>query len=322
MAEQLGVDAKKFGITGRNSYDDEDEDDDLGFTPSSKLSDEERFRDAQPLRIVCRECSAPNHIRAALRCVLPGSVPEGGFDFRGMETDSLAYAKAEAELNRGASASFASASSVAPSLCCANCNARFSPAVVQNCLRLSAKAAVSRYYDHWMVSDDHTLSSRTKQQSVMGRLMMIVSDATGGNNVVSMRPEYPASALYTQLKYFETMFDLKRVKRKVEGENGKRSAANARAAGAVGGASSSAPLPLLDANVVSEKGEDAAQLTKIKALAVSIVEKSEYSWIGTDIWRTAFGGAKNNNNSKNKKNGGKAAATSMGMRGGRTRVYA
>ena len=169
-----------------------------------------------------------------------------------------------------------------------------------------------------MVSQDDTVAVRTKQQSVMGKYMMVCSDTVGENNVLSMRPEYPASALYTQLKYYESMFDLKRARRKVEAENGKRSAANARAAGAASGPAAS--LPLLNANVVQEKGEEASEMNTIRDLASTIVQRSEYSWVGTEIWRTAFGGSRSGRQQQQQQASGKPIA--MGMRAGRARVYA
>ena len=72
VAECLGLDASSF----RRAYETTDLDDDVSLSLTTQLSDEERFKTAQPLQIVCRKCNHESTFAGVFRA------PESGGDLR------------------------------------------------------------------------------------------------------------------------------------------------------------------------------------------------------------------------------------------------
>jgi DNA polymerase alpha subunit A len=75
---------------------------------------------------------------------------------------------------------------------------------------LLIRECLKKYYDSWLICDDHSCGRRTMQQSV--REVACTSGECHGR----MIQEYDAIRLYTQLKYLESMFDVTRMKNKME----------------------------------------------------------------------------------------------------------
>src|SRR3546814_5239464 len=136
LSEQLGLDASKYVRRGA----DELLDDSWGFTPRSKMDDSERFKSCTPLTVACAAC----HAQSALRGVYE-------FDSQGQMVCALS---------------------------CSECKAGlfvFSSVVelytyVSNRATLFVRACLQRYYDGWLVCDDHSCGRRTQQQSVNGSM--------------------------------------------------------------------------------------------------------------------------------------------------------
>ena len=78
---------------------------------------------------------------------------------------------------------------------------------LSNRLTMLMRECLRRYYDYWLVCDDHGCGRRTMQQSVRG--LACTGDCHG-----RMMEEYSAKDLYTQMKYLETLFDIPRMKSK------------------------------------------------------------------------------------------------------------
>ena len=74
---------------------------------------------------------------------------------------------------------------------------------ISNRVTLLVNKMVSKYYNYWLKCDDPTCGRRTRQQSVRGNAC--TEDCHG-----RMVAEYSDEMLYTQLKYLETLFDVKR----------------------------------------------------------------------------------------------------------------
>jgi DNA polymerase alpha subunit A len=98
-------------------------------------------------------------------------------------------------------------------LTCSNCQAEFygrTSAMVcyfhlSNRMTLLMRDSLRRYYDCWLRCDDHSCNRRTMQQPMRG-------NACTGDCHGRMVQEYDEKQLYTQMKYLETMFDVRRMK--------------------------------------------------------------------------------------------------------------
>ena len=78
---------------------------------------------------------------------------------------------------------------------------------LSNCVTLQVRACVQRYYDCWLVCDDHSCGRRTKQQSVRG--YQCTNNCHG-----RMVQEYDEAQLHAQLKYLQALFDVPRLQAK------------------------------------------------------------------------------------------------------------
>ncbi|XP_062521858.1 DNA polymerase alpha catalytic subunit-like isoform X2 [Corticium candelabrum] len=79
-------------------------------------------------------------------------------------------------------------------LVCPVCTAQYSTPAIRNRLTLLMREHITRYYQGWMVSEDHLLETRTRRVEL--------HKPRG-----SMKQEYSESALYTQLRYYQYLFD-------------------------------------------------------------------------------------------------------------------
>lgn len=85
-----------------------------------------------------------------------------------------------------------------------NRNARDCYCYLSNRVTLLLRESLKRYYDSWLICDDHSCGRRTMQQSVRG--FQCTEDCHG-----RMIPEYNELQLHTQLQYVESLFDVPRM---------------------------------------------------------------------------------------------------------------
>ena len=92
--------------------------------------------------------------------------------------------------------------------------------LVTNQMRLQQRQHVKRYYDAWMKCDDPACGVRSRQLRVKpdGRGQACVLRGCRG----TMRPEYDSPELFTQLKYFSTLFDVPHARKRVHSLNKRR----------------------------------------------------------------------------------------------------
>ncbi|KAM0786373.1 hypothetical protein ACM66B_001841 [Microbotryomycetes sp. NB124-2] len=76
-------------------------------------------------------------------------------------------------------------------------------------LDLQIRNFVSKFYEGWMVCDEPTCGNRTRMMSVYGRVCLV----QGCKGQVHF--EYNDNHLYTQLLYFDTLFDVERIRSKL-----------------------------------------------------------------------------------------------------------
>lgn len=123
----IGLDGSKYNV-GRIYDEDQDEE----FTTlESQISDAERFKDAERLRIRCNLCKHEQIFEGMTR----------------MKNDNEFVSGLE----------------------CEACHGTISEAAVRSALIRCMRSYVRKYYEGWLVCDDATCGSRTRMMSVFGR---------------------------------------------------------------------------------------------------------------------------------------------------------
>ncbi|CCH58980.1 hypothetical protein TBLA_0B01370 [Henningerozyma blattae CBS 6284] len=89
---------------------------------------------------------------------------------------------------------------------CKNCEHIFSPLQITSQLERCIRSHISLYYAGWLVCDDKTCGTVTRQISVFGKRCL--SDGCTG----VMRYKYSDKKLYNQLLYFDSLFDCEKNK--------------------------------------------------------------------------------------------------------------
>ena len=113
----------------------------------SLMSDAERFKDAAPLVVRCRSCTA----QSAFSPIADRSVRPPFFSLLRTLTSQQTSMVTSAGVR------------------CPACNAAISPASVQAQLEVQMRAQIARYYEGWTVCDDPTCGQRTRMMGVYGR---------------------------------------------------------------------------------------------------------------------------------------------------------
>jgi DNA polymerase alpha subunit A len=224
LCQLLGLDSAKYA---RKTTSSEFMEDDFGFQSRVSMEDSERFKDCDKLTACCHTCQSE-------------------FEFLGLSD----LEKMEAGFT------------------CTTCGAYFLGlsnypecyTYISNRITLLVRQCLKKYYDCWLVCDDHSCNMRTTQQSIMG--MRCTNNCHG-----RMVQEYDDVKLYTQLKYLETLFDLgraeKKMKEKLESQ---------------GVFTSYKPNP------------DEKELYRIlKAHMTNTINVSGYNWVRPKLFSTMFG---------------------------------
>jgi DNA polymerase alpha subunit A len=230
IAENLGLDSKKYGL--HNFSGDFNDEDMIGFTPSSQMSDEERYKDVKPLVVFCPSCKQDT------------SFP-GVYRFPDVTSDE----------------------GVTSGLVCPTpgCHHEFSGTKIQNIMMVAMRRYCKEYYSGWTRCDDGTCQNETRQQSCLGNACITPGCRS------SCHEKYPASELYTQLKYFELLFDQKAYEKKLEEFNKKRETHRKQ--------KSQLFLSALEKQT----------FTDLNHAAKEYLDRSEYTWVKPTIWKTIFG---------------------------------
>ncbi|KAM0436185.1 hypothetical protein ACHAPT_003077 [Fusarium lateritium] len=150
---------------------------DLEIHPlDSQIPDEVRFGDCARLSLRCRKCKASSTFEGL--AVSPDRVSASG-------------------------------------ILCGACGATISTLSIVAQLEHAIRTQTSRYYEGWLVCDDTQCGNRTRQMSVYGTRCLgpkgLARDCLG-----RMRYEYTEKAIYTQLLYFASVWDVDKAKTKAE----------------------------------------------------------------------------------------------------------
>ncbi len=183
IAEKLGLDPNKFQSSSGIIGDDGEQAEDWAFTPAISLSDEERFRSCSRLLVRCLSCNETSIFIGPIRA-----------------QDLTSPIRSALDLHSGLSCPSESCKSSLWG--CPNGAACFS--LIYQSVVLAIRQCLCRYYDAWLVCDDSSCGMRTQQIGV--REGACNAPGCAGR----MKPEYGDKALYEQIKYFETLFDVER----------------------------------------------------------------------------------------------------------------
>lgn len=94
---------------------------------------------------------------------------------------------------------------------CGNCKAVMSTLSIVAQVEHALRKETARYYEGWLVCDDSSCGARTRQMSVYGTRCLgprgLARDCLG-----KMRYEYSEKAIYNQLLYFASLWDVEKAK--------------------------------------------------------------------------------------------------------------
>jgi DNA polymerase alpha subunit A len=205
---------------------------DLEIHPlDSQIPDNVRFADCARLALRCRTCKATNA-------------------FEGLV----------------ASPDRVSASGVLCSACGATIQTLSIVAQVEHAIRLQT----ARYYEGWLVCDDSSCGNRTRQMSVYGTRCLgpkgLARDCLG-----RMRYEYTEKAIYNQLVYYSSLWDVEKAKAKAGAGAG---AANTSAEG----------LSAQDREKILALAEhNRVRFGTVKATVDKYLDKCGRQWVAMDM---------------------------------------
>ncbi|ODN75148.1 hypothetical protein L202_06353 [Cryptococcus amylolentus CBS 6039] len=173
MAECLGLDPRRYANTASAEAQEQE-----FATFDSQISDEDRYRDVDPLKLTC-----------------PGCMEELAF------VGLLGKEEAESHIR-------------ANGICCDKCNTPIHPASLGLQLENQIRAHIAQYYLGWMVCDGEGCGSRTRTMGVYGKrcLGFAREDCRG-----TMRLEYTDMKLYHQLLYYRSLFDVDKILAPLQG---------------------------------------------------------------------------------------------------------
>jgi DNA polymerase alpha subunit A len=230
LAEHFGLDAQKYATA---SYSGMSLDEDLiGYTPSTQMPDVQRYKDCKPFIVTCPGCKQSTSF-------------SGIFNFVEDEATGLPEAKS--------------------GMICAACGEHtFSLPHMTNMLDMSIRQLTLEYYEGWNQCTESTCNNVTRQCSSLGGVCIVPQ--CGSNTVES----FSAGQLYTQLKYYETLFDLSKYSAMLKDKLGL-----------------SNPKSVLGSNG-EEQLDDFA---KLKERVKSHLATSDYQWIRPTMWYQVFGGS-------------------------------
>ncbi|KAI5895199.1 uncharacterized protein SCHCODRAFT_02572448 [Schizophyllum commune H4-8] len=143
-------------------------------TLETQMSDRERFKDCVAFFVRCRKCKATD-VFARLN--------EQTVDPTGVPRDPMLHPD-------GAK--------------CTACQEKLQPWSLEMQLQAQIRGFITRYYEGWTVCDDPTCGQRTRRMGVYGHNCV----REGCQGKVSF--EYTDAQLYTQLKYFSSLFDVEK----------------------------------------------------------------------------------------------------------------
>jgi DNA polymerase alpha subunit A len=184
LADCLGLDTTKYRVsTVQNNNGQEAEIQPL----ESQIPDSVRFKESAPLQLRCRKC-------------------KHAFEFRGIAPSQDA-AGAAVVSHDGIACPVEGCGTPLPNL-----------SVVAQ-LETQIRQHIARYYAGWLVCDDPACGNRSRQMSVYGH-RCLGPKGLGSGCLGRMHFEYTEKAMYNQLLYLSSLFDVDKARDRITKENG------------------------------------------------------------------------------------------------------
>ncbi|KAI1085838.1 hypothetical protein F5B20DRAFT_21156 [Whalleya microplaca] len=239
LAEQLGLDIKRYA--NHTSYNQSGSGD-LDIHPlESQIPDEIRFRDCARLSLRCRKCKA--------------SAP-----FEGLLSTSVSQP-----------------SRVTPQgVSCPSCAAALPNLSVVAQVERAVRAQTARYYEGWLVCDDPSCGHRTRQLAVYGARCLGPKGLASGC-LGRMRYEVSERAIYNQLVYFASLWD-------VDKARARATSGNTTGLGGEGNGGSLGPAERERVLALAEHNR--VRFGTVKAVVDRYLDKCGRQWVAMD---TLFG---------------------------------
>ena len=177
LAECLGLDTSKYRVSGASKAAEQGNE---ITTLESQIPDHIRYKDCEPLELLCLGCK--HH-----------------FDYRGLH-----YTPPDGEELLTPLGILTNDGLTCPR---SDCRKAISTLTLSAQLETQVRRHTSRYYSAWLVCDDPACGMRTRQMSVYGhRCLGPKGLAYGCSGRMSF--EYSEKALYNQLLYLQGIFDV------------------------------------------------------------------------------------------------------------------
>lgn len=177
LAECLGLDTSKYRVSGASKATEQSNE---ITTLESQIADHIRFKDCEPLGLLCLGCK--HH-----------------FEYRGLNyvqpSDEAPLTPVGVLTNNG--------------MTCprAECKKTMSTLTISTQLETQIRSHTSRYYSAYLVCDDPACGMRTRHMSVYGHRCLGPRGLAYGCSG-RMTFEYSEKALYNQLLYLQSLFDV------------------------------------------------------------------------------------------------------------------
>jgi len=231
IAQHLGLDARKYAMSSSSGMALDE--DLIGYTPSTQMPDSQRYKNCRPLSVTCPGCAHTT-------------------SFAGMLRFSESSDSALQEAVSG--------------LLCTHCEKHtFTLAHMTNMIDMSIRQLTLEYYAGWSGCTETTCGNKTRQCSVVGGVCVMPQCDSNTNE------SFSAGALYTQLKYYESLFDDKKWGEQLKEKLG---------------------MTNMKQYLGAEQYQDFKML---KERVTSHLATSDYQWIRPQMWQSVFGGSKAGN---------------------------
>ena len=177
LAECLGLDTSKYRVSGASKVSEQGNE---ITTLESQIPDHIRFKDCEPLDLLCLGCKHHFEYRGLGYTPLADEVPLTPVGV--LTNDGLTCPRAE-------------------------CKKSISTLTLSTQLNSQIRQHTARYYSAWLICDDPACGMRTRQMSVYGHRCLGPKGLAYGCSG-RMTFEYSEKALYNQLLYLQSIFDV------------------------------------------------------------------------------------------------------------------
>eukprot|EP00741_Cyanophora_paradoxa_P021230 tig00000237_g20491.t1 len=180
IAECLGMDGSKFKYAAAEA------------AAPAGCDEDEKFKACEPLRVKCTACAASAPVPGIYRLPAGYSISVADGDAKKLEHGYPFSALGH--------------------LCCGHCGKALGQPAIENALVRSIGRHIERYYEGWMKCAEAECSARARSCQLRRGLPACPSDPERHHLV----EEYSAGELYTQLLYFQRLFDVAKAAERLE----------------------------------------------------------------------------------------------------------